>query len=378
MEAGMSIGGVARRIAVIGSGISGAVCASTLARNGVSVTVFESARGPGGRVSQRRETMEDGNVLLFDHGAPCFTLSSLAFDVMSLLGEWESRGLVAEWKGKFGAFDCLTNKFVDAEQEGLKKRYVGVPGMNSICRALCSEPGVESKFATGIGKIEWLEKERLWRLMGLDGQNHGQFQGVVVSDKNIVSSRYTDVTGRPPPLDLSRSPNLSVKIQDIPVQPCFVLMLGFAEPLSSVPMKGFTFRNSKVLSWAHCDSSKPGRSTSSERWVLHSTGGYAERVIAEAGLKKPSEALMKRVAEELLQELQGTGLNIPQPFFAKAHRWGSAFPLTSIAGEDKCLWDGTQRLAVCGDFCVSPSVEGAIASGLAAATKLRETLSCCL
>lgn len=60
--------------------------------------------------------------------------------------------------------------------------------------------GVESKFATGIGRIEWLEKEKLWRVMGLDGRNHGQFEGVVASDKNIVSSRYTNVTGRPPPL----------------------------------------------------------------------------------------------------------------------------------------------------------------------------------
>lgn len=59
--------------------------------------------------------MEDGKELLFDHAAPCFTLSNAA-DVMGLIGEWESRGLVAEWKGKFGSFDCLTNKFVDAEQ----------------------------------------------------------------------------------------------------------------------------------------------------------------------------------------------------------------------------------------------------------------------
>jgi len=34
--------------------VSGAVCASTLAKNGISVTLFESARGPGGRMSQRR------------------------------------------------------------------------------------------------------------------------------------------------------------------------------------------------------------------------------------------------------------------------------------------------------------------------------------
>ena len=34
--------------------VSGAVCASLLARNGVSVTLFESARGPGGRMSYRK------------------------------------------------------------------------------------------------------------------------------------------------------------------------------------------------------------------------------------------------------------------------------------------------------------------------------------
>ena len=34
--------------------VSGVVCASSLAKHGVSVTVFESGRGPGGRTSQRR------------------------------------------------------------------------------------------------------------------------------------------------------------------------------------------------------------------------------------------------------------------------------------------------------------------------------------
>ena len=27
-----------------------------------------------------------------------------------------------------------------------------------------------------------------------------------------------------------------------------------------IPLKGFSIKNSEVLSWAHCDSSKPGRS----------------------------------------------------------------------------------------------------------------------
>ena len=65
---------------------------------------------------------------------------------------------------------------------------------------LCFSAGVESKFGTGVGRLDWLEEENMWRLMGLDGQNLGLFKGVSVSDKNVLSSRFTSVTGRPPPL----------------------------------------------------------------------------------------------------------------------------------------------------------------------------------
>ncbi|KAG8657806.1 hypothetical protein MANES_03G083000v8 [Manihot esculenta] len=316
---------VATKVAVIGSGISGAVCASTLARNGVSVTLFDSARGPGGRMSQRREIAEDGKELLFDHGAPFFSISNT--DVLRLVHEWELKG-------------------------------------------------VESKFGVGVGRLEWLDNENSWLVMGMDGQNHGSFKGVVASDKSIFSSRFKDVTGSPPPLDLSLVPELAMKLQDIPVNPCFALMLAFTEPLSLIPVKGFSFKNSEILSWAHCDSSKPGRSTTSERWVLHSTSKYARDIISQTGLRKPSAATLTKVAEDVLEEFKSTGLNGSQPFFRKVHRWGSAFPAASVAGEEKCLWDDKKKLGICGDFCVSPNVEGAILSGLAAAAKLIDAPSC--
>ncbi|GAB4846717.1 hypothetical protein Ancab_025725 [Ancistrocladus abbreviatus] len=113
----------APKIAVVGSGISGAVCASSLARNGVFVTLYESARGPGGRMSRRRETTEDGKELFFDHGAAYFTVTDP--DVLSIVQEWESGGLVAEWKENFGTFDRISNKFVCIEKEIPSKKYVG-------------------------------------------------------------------------------------------------------------------------------------------------------------------------------------------------------------------------------------------------------------
>ncbi|XP_047334408.1 renalase [Impatiens glandulifera] len=371
----MNSAAAASKIAVIGCGISGAVCASSLARNGVSVAVFETARGPGGRMSERKETTEDGKEMLFDHGAPYFHVSNP--DVLGLVRDWEARGIVSQWKDNFGSFDCLSKQFTDIEKEGLSIKYVGVPGMNSICKALCNESGVESKFRTCVGKVEWLEEEDLWSLTSVDGQSLGHFKGVVASDKNIISDRFTTVTGRLPPIDLTLVPELATKINEIPVNPCFALMLTFGEPLRSIPFKAFSFEHSETLSWAFCNSSKPGRPKTSECcWVVHSTAQYAKEVIAKVGLGMLSNTVFSQIAEELFQEFQKTAADIPHPLFMKAHRWGSAFPAVSVEREEKCLWDGKKRLAFCGDFCVSPNVEGAIISGLAAASKFVDIASC--
>ncbi|MCL7038365.1 hypothetical protein MKW94_013534 [Papaver nudicaule] len=327
---------------------------------------------------------EDGKELMFDHGAPFFTVTDNG--VMDLVREWEQRGFVAEWKEKFGSFDYATSKFGEAEkgkfgsldyatakfggadkEESIKK-YVGTPGMNSICKSLCNEPGVEPKFGVTVANVQWLEEKKSWSLIDLNGQALGHFDGLVASHNSIVN--LWPSTGRKSPLDLASFPELAAKLQNIPAIPRFALMLAFPEHLSSIPVKGFSFKNSEVLSWAYCDSSKPGRSTSSECWVLHSTADYARSIISQTGLqKKPSNVLLTEVAEEMLKEFLRIDNHVPKPFFTRAHRWGGAFPATAVAEDDKCLWDTSKKLAICGDFCVSPNVEGAVVSGVAAAAK---------
>ncbi|KAG8061098.1 hypothetical protein GUJ93_ZPchr0003g16989 [Zizania palustris] len=349
----MSAAASATNVAVIGGGISGAVCASLLAARGVAVTLFDSGRGAGGRMAQRREVMEDGTELRFDHGAPYFTVSNN--EVARVVNGWEARGLVAEWKAMFACFDREAGKFTNYEKEETTKKYVGVPGMNSICKSLCLDDGVVAKFGVTIGKMDWIQDRCSWSLASLDGRDLGNFDYIVATDKNIASPRFYGLTGRPPLLDLSLLPQLSMMIQDIPVRPIFSLMLAFADPLTKVPVQGFSFDNSDYLSWAFCDSSKPGHAhipLNSQSWVLHSTAEYASKVINIIGPRKPSADDLAKVAEELLKEFQATGLNIPHPIFMKAHRWGSAFPATTVGGEDKCIWDKSIKLAICGDFCV--------------------------
>ncbi|KAF5178948.1 Renalase [Thalictrum thalictroides] len=364
---------IGSKVAVVGSGISGAVCASFLAKNGVSVTIFDSGRGPGGRMSTRREITEDGKELYFDHGAPFFAITDK--DVMTLVCEWEARGLVVEWKENFGIYDCVTKKFVDIEKEGSSKKFVGIPGMNAICLAMSREPGIQTMFGVTVGTLQWLEEKKSWLPIDMDGQTLGQFDAVVVSDIYVTSPRFTAVTGRPPPLDISLVPELALKLQVVPALPCLTLMLAFEEPLPSIPVRGFSFKNSDSLSWAFCDSSKPGRCATSECWVVHSTTEYAKRAINQTGQQRLSSSTLANLGEELFREFQGTVRNIPKPFFMRAHRWDTAFPAVSVAGDDKCLWDNSKKITICGDFCVTPSVEGAIMSGMGAAQKILDILS---
>lgn len=356
-------------VAVVGAGVAGLACASRLAEQGFPVTVFDSGRGPGGRMSQRRERTSDGKLHYFDHGAQYFTVKDAV--VQRLVDKWEAAGVVAEWKGRFGTYDASTKSFI-GDANLLKKRYVGVPGMNAICQAFSQQPGVEAKFSVTVAKLDWREEQKVWMLADKNGQDLGEFWAVVATDKNMASPRFFIQNGLPPPLVGAGVPSLAEKVAGVTSSSSFAVMLTFPQYLTSVPFDGFTIIGSKVLAWAARDSSKPGRDKLSigECWVLQSTPEYAQEVIEEAGLDKPSEELLSAVTHTLLEDFKDIG-ETPAPLFAKAHRWGSAFPKASIAMEEKCLVDEGRRIAVCGDFCLGPKVECAILSGLAAAEKIQ-------
>lgn len=361
-------------VAVVGAGVAGLACASRLAEHGFPVTVFDSGRGPGGRMSQRRERASDGKILLFDHGAQYFTVKDPI--VQGLVDSWEAAGIVADWKGKFGTYDADTKKFTE-DTDLLKKRYVGVPGMNAICQALSQQPGVQTKFNITVAKLDWMEEQNSWLLADKDGRKLGEFWAVVATDKNLASPRFLIQNGIPPPLSGAGISSLTDKVAGVTSSSSFACMLAFPEHLTSFPFDGFTISGSKVLAWAARDSSKPKRDnlSSGERWVLQSTAEYAQEVIEKAGMGKPSEELLSTVTQTLLEHFRTIG-ETPAPLFAKSHRWGSAFPKFSIANEEKCLVDEVRRVSICGDFCLGPKVECAILSGISAAEKIWGLTQC--
>jgi predicted NAD/FAD-dependent oxidoreductase len=109
------------KVAVIGAGLAGLSCASTLRRGGCFVEVFEQERVIGGRVA----TARTGGVA-FDSGAQYLTARSDKF--RAYINELIGAGYAARWDPKM----------TSGEAKGVQLHtwYVGTPGMSSIVRPL--------------------------------------------------------------------------------------------------------------------------------------------------------------------------------------------------------------------------------------------------
>jgi len=320
------------RVAVIGAGMSGLVCARTLRDQGVQASIFDKGRRPGGRMSSRAT----GGGETFDHGAQYFTARDSAF--REQVAAWRERGVVSLWRGRF-----VTLGDPDAGEPPASDRYVGAPLMNQPCLELAA--GLDVRGSTRITRIERCAA-RLWNLWSGDEWVAGGFDQVVLA---LPPSQAAGLAPDDSPLRR--------RLEQVTMRPCWAVMATFAEPVP-VDFDGAFVRNSP-LAWAARTSAKPGRRATPERWVLHATPDWSERFLED----EP-----ERVAARLVDEWAETLRSLPALSSAVAHRWRFALADEPLA--DGCLRDPERGLVACGDWCSGSRVEGAYLSGLAAARAL--------
>ena len=425
-------GGSPPRVAVVGAGISGLTAASRLARGGCAVTVYETGRGPGGRTSTRRAG-PDGAGWQFDHGAQYFSAKDPAF--RAIVEDWHADGLVAEWTGTFGALDAATGTYVPEETQ-TKERWVGTPSMNAVAKGLARRSGISlvtSRRVTsfeggpGVGDGSWTVVHRSSAPSARTDANgdpvpepprrDARFVAVVAADKQAASDRSVRVYGEDPPIASAAAPAVREGMRASGQTPSFALMLAVKNGRKSgaddedgakinaktrlFEFQGATVEGDDVVAWIADDSSKPGRPTGEPGadvtcWVAQSTPAYAARrvkAMATVPGTAPHQALLNEVAEEMTEALLGLAAKCAgrgageaekrveyEIAHVAAHRWGAAFPddgaVAAAAASGKgCLLDAERRVVGCGDFCVSPKVEGAALSGAAAAARVAELIA---
>ena len=395
------------------------------------MTVYETGRGPGGRTSTRRAG-PDGAGWQFDHGAQYFSAKDPAF--RAIVEDWRAEGLVAEWTGVFGTLDATTGTFVREEPQETKERWVGTPSMNAIAKGLSRRAGISlvtSRRVTsfeggpGVGDGSWTVVHRSSAPSAKTDANgdpvpvepprrDARFVAVVAADKQAASDRSVRVYGEDPPLLSLAAPAVWEAMRASGQTPSFALMLAVKNGTSGADdgvkkqksktrlfeFQGATVAGDDVVAWIADDSSKPGRATGAPDadvtcWVVQSTPAYAARrvkAMATVPGTAPHQALLNEVAEEMTNALlnlaanaakrRGESLEASDVEIAHvaAHRWGAAFPddgavAAAAAAGKGCLADAERRVVGCGDFCVSPKIEGAALSGAAAAARVAEMIA---
>lgn len=328
------------RVAVIGAGVSGLVCARLLRDRGCRVEVFDKARGPGGRLATRR-----AESLRFDHGAQYFTARDPRF--REEVAQWEREGLVAPWRPRLVSFKQGRKQIVAPESE----RWVGVPRMSALGRHLARD--LELETSNRIGALHRGTDGIRLEPVDQGAALLGPFDGVVLAMPAPQAAE----------LALDPAPRVAQRARSARYAPCWATMVCFADPVA-VPFDA-AFVEGGAFSWIARNASKPERGAR-ETWVLHGSPAWS----TEHFDLSPDEVtpLLLGALSRLLQ------IDLPETSFARSHRWAYALPTETL--DTLCvppdLGDG---IAASGDWCGGPRVEGAWHSGMAVADAMAAWLT---
>ncbi|MDX1570327.1 MAG: FAD-dependent oxidoreductase, partial [Xanthomonadales bacterium] len=323
-------GGRRLRIAVLGAGLSGLAAARVLHDQGHDVAVVDKARGPGGRMSTRRE-----GDYRFDHGAQYFTARDPRF--LRHVLAWQERGVVEEWNARLGVID---DEGLGPERTPVT-RYVPVPGMNAVCRDMAGDlPDCRYGWRAEAARFDG----ECWHLSRSDGET-------LTAELLVVTAPPAQAT------QLIDSPELSDRLAGVELLPCWTIMAVFDRPLLEDVDAAFV--NAGPLAWVCNQSSGPQR-PAHHAWVLQATPEW-------------SLAQLEEDPERVTQSLIAAAARLPKARpvaveFASAHRWRYSIARTPL--NEGALWFDDQRLAIAGDWCHGSRVEGAFLSGVAAAGRI--------
>ncbi|SEN87776.1 hypothetical protein SAMN05428959_103560 [Duganella sp. CF517] len=321
-------------VAVIGAGLAGLSCGRHLQNAGCRITVFEKARGPGGRMSTRRA---DG--WQCDHGAQYFTVRDSAF--REEVARWEAAGVAAPWEPKLAVIGGGK-----AEPDSVV-RFVGVPRMSAPAAWLAGGLAVHS----GVTIDDMRHEAEGWRLRSKElGLHAERYDAVVLA----VPAPQAAVLLEP------LLPLTAMQSNAVAMLPSWTLMLRFAQPYK--PGYDAAFINDGPLRWIARDSSKPGRA-GSEVWVLQASAEWSAAHIED------DETLVKVLLLDAFAKLGG-----PAPEGVTAHRW--RYAKAGAASSRQAVWLPAVQVGLCGDWLGGGRVEDAWLSGLALAAKVLARTPC--
>lgn len=320
-------------VGVIGGGMAGLTCAAELAQRGITSTVFDKGRGPGGRMATRRIAVGNREIG-FDHGAQYFTARDLAF--LAMCRTWHAEGVIAPWPS--------------AGSEA----WVGVPGMNAPLRHMAG--GLDVRWGSRAEAIARTGGQ--WQVLTDDGTH--RFDRLVAA----VPAEQAAV------LLADAAPEIARRAAAIRSDPCWAVMALFEQ---RIDIPADVVRDDDApIPWAARNGAKPGRD-GTESWVIQGSPTYSTEI-----LERAPEAICPMMLAQFFDQV---GIAPVEPVHCAAHRWryarvpGVAEPLTRQDLGDVAIWSHEIGLGAAGDWLAGPRVENAFLSGRALAEMIAQDVS---
>ena len=329
-------------IAIVGGGLSGLAIANRLGDH-ADVTVFEKARGVGGRMSIRY-----AEPFYFDHGAQFFTARDDSFK--QFLAPHIASGLVQEWQGNVVTFE-KNKKMTD--RIWFELHYVATPGMNNLCKKLtenikinlnCEVAPLDNRSSNG------------WELFDSNGNALGYYHWVISTAPPIQTSCLFN----------KFLPQNSL-LRQIKFGGCYSLMFGFYKKWAH-SWVGAKILNSP-LEWIAVNSSKPERNPNLTTLVVHSNNLWTEAHIDDE--LETTELFLRSELQQILE------FDTRNPAYFSLHRW--RYALLDKPNESKTknepYCDNELQLASAGDWCSRSRIEDAWLNSRELADKIFDVLT---
>jgi len=304
---------------VLGAGLAGSTIANLLTKK-YSVEVFDKARNPGGRTSNRRYK----NTLSFDHGAQYFKPKLKEFD--RFLKKLEKIKVVKKWIGN--------HIDLNLENDTLSNKYIGKNGNNDISKHLLK--GVKTNYLSAIIKISF--NSRHWT--------------ITINENKKINCKNLIITCPFPQLKKLAKNYLNKKTLSLPInmKPNITVMAAYKNH-KKLSISSIKFED-KILGWAANENSKNRFKTNLNLWTVQTSLGYSKKFINKFKTNKKTviNTIIKRFNKLM-------GFKNSNLIFTNIHGWKYSYCYKRTPF--KSLWSKKYNLGICGDWFLGPRAEHA-------------------
>jgi len=302
---------------IVGSGIAGSTIANLLSKK-YSIEIFDKARGPGGRASNRRYK----DHLSFDHGLQYISPKSNKFKEFIL--ELKNKYILKEWSGQHLDFNF--------ERKEKTIKYIGSKGNNDICKYLIKN--IKANFNSTVTNIEF----------------NSNYWTITINNRDQVFFKYLILTCPFPQLKLLASKFIKKKIPNLKVNmtPNITAMVVY-ENYEKLPINSIKFKD-EIISWAAQENTKDRFKANQIVWTIQCTDIFSKKIInLLKNKKKKYESIIFKRFEKLL------AYKTKNIVFKNLHGWRYAY--NKLNTNLDTLWSDKDNLGVCADWFNGPYAE---------------------